>query len=170
MRIIEKDRSDCFWKKNQEHVRQKNVECLQCLESVTRLFLIGEKKIGFQKMVEGLSAFNEGLVEHGLIDRTAKNGETIDQGIKREISDMARLMQEIHRIDDAAKRVLTEGLVKYAMGFYLLMRSKDVDTYKEVVEKIAEYFHYMDSTYYTELEGQPDDMKKLAEFLNQFSL
>lgn len=120
-----------------------------------------------EKMVKGLTAFNEGLVEYGLVDRTSKNGETIDQGIKREISDMARLMQEINRIDDSAKRVLTEGLVKYAMGFYLIMRSKNVDDYKEVVTKIAEYFHYMDDKYYSELEGKPDDMKQLAQLLDK---
>ena len=45
-----------------------------------------------------------------------KNGETIEQGIKREISDMARLLAEIHRIDDSAKRIITEGGGKICHG------------------------------------------------------
>ncbi len=119
------------------------------------------------KMLKGLTAFNEGLVEHGLKFRSEKNNETIDQGIKREISDMTRLLSEIHRIDDSAKRIITEGIVKYAMGFYLIMRKNNIEEYKEVVEKINEYFHFMDEMYYSELEGKPDDMKELVELLDE---
>ncbi|MFC1538653.1 hypothetical protein ACFL6H_04455 [Candidatus Latescibacterota bacterium] len=120
-----------------------------------------------EKMLKGLTAFNEGLVEHGLKFRSEKNNETIEQAIKREISDMTRLLSEIHRIDDNAKRVLTEGIVKYAMGFYLIMRKNNIGEYKEVVEKINEYFHFMDDKYYSELEGRPDDMKELVELLDK---
>jgi ribosomal protein S6 len=120
-----------------------------------------------EKMLKGLTAFNEGLVEHGLTFRSEKNNETIDQGIKREISDMTRLLSEIHRIDDSAKRILTEGIVKYAMGFYLIMRKNNIKEYKEVIEKINEYFHFMDDKYYSELEGRADDMKELAELLDR---
>ena len=103
-----------------------------------------------EKMLKGLTAFNEGLVEHGLKFRSEKNNETIDQGIKREISDMTRLLSEIHRIDDNAKRILTEGIVKYAMGFYLIMRKSNIEEYKETVGKICEYFRFMDDKYYSE--------------------
>ena len=120
-----------------------------------------------EKMLKALTAFSEGLVEHGLKFRSEKNGETIDQAIKREISDMARLLAEIHRIDDSAKRILTEGIVRYAMGFYLIMRKSDIEDYKEVIDKISEYFHFMDDKYYSELEGKPDDMKELTELLNK---
>ena len=120
-----------------------------------------------EKMLKGITAFNEGLVEHGLKHRSEKNGETIDQAIKREISDMARLLLESHKIEDSAKRTLTEGLVTYAMGFYLIMRSKDIEDYKEVVKSIGEYFFYMDEKYYGELEGKADDMKILAELLDK---
>ncbi len=120
-----------------------------------------------EKMLKGLTAFNEGLVEHGLKHRSEKNGETIDQAIKREISDMTRLLSEIHRIDDSGKRIITEGIVKYAMGFYLIMRVNDIEDYKEVVGRIGQYFHFMDDKYYGELEGNFDDMKKLAELLNK---
>ena len=94
-----------------------------------------------EKMLKGLAEFNEGLVEYGLQHRSELNGETIDQAIKREISDMTRLFLEINRIDDSSKRVLTEGIAKYAMGFYLIMRKKNIDNYKEVIEKIGQYFN-----------------------------
>jgi hypothetical protein len=79
---------------------------------------------------------------------------------------MTRLLCEIHRIDDAAKRTITEGIVKYAMGFYLIMRKHDVQDYKAVIEEIGRYFQLMDEKYYAELEGRPDDMQELTEFLN----
>jgi len=80
---------------------------------------------------------------------------------------MTRFHLELGRIDDAAKRVLTEGLIKYAMGFYLIMRSQDIENYHEVVDKIGEYFFFMDDKYYNELEGSPDDMKQLATLLDK---
>ena len=120
-----------------------------------------------KKMLEGLTAFNEGLVEHGLIFRSKKNSETVEQAIKREISDMTRLLSEIHNIDDSGKRFLTEGIVKYCMGFYFIMRANDIKEYKEVITKIAEYFFSMDDKYYNELDGQVNDMKDLIQFLNK---
>ena len=120
-----------------------------------------------EKMLKALTAFSEGLVEHGLKFRSEKNGETIDQAIKREISDLTRLLAEIHRIDDSAKRILTEGIIKYAMGFYLIMRKTGIEDYKEVIGEITEYFHFMDDKYYSELEGKPDDMKELVELLDK---
>jgi len=123
-----------------------------------------------EKMLEGLTAFNEGLVEHGLIHRAEKNGETLDQAVKRELSDMTRMLLEINKIENSAKRVLTEGIVKYAMGFYLVVRSKGVgdipNNYKEIIQTVGKYFDSMDSKYYGELEGKPNDMAQLAEYLN----
>jgi len=120
-----------------------------------------------EKMLKGLTALTEGLVEHGLKYRCEKNNETIEQGIKREISDMARLSFELHRIDDTAKRILTEGIVKYAQGFYILTRKTGIDNYKENIRKIMNYFHYMDDKFYSELEGKPNDMKNLVKFLDK---
>ena len=120
-----------------------------------------------EKMLEGLTALSEGLVEHGLKHRCEKNGETIDQGIKREISDMSRLLPELHRIDDSAKRIMTEGIIKYAMGFYLIMRKNNVNAYQEVIGKIMDYFHFMDDRYYSELEGKSQDMKDLTKLLDK---
>ncbi len=120
-----------------------------------------------QKMLEGLTALSEGLVEHGLKDRSEKNNETIEQGIKREISDMTRLLEELPRIDDSAKRIMTEGIVRYAQGFYLIMRKNNVENYKEVIGKIMDYFFFMDNKYYSELEGKPNDMRDLAKLLDK---
>jgi hypothetical protein len=118
------------------------------------------------KMLKGLTALSEGLVEHGLEHRCKENGETIEQGIKREISDMARLIPELHRIDDASKRILTEGIVKYAQGFYMAMRKTGIENYKENISRMMEYFRSMDSKYYGELEGKPEDMEELTTYLN----
>jgi len=120
-----------------------------------------------EKMLKGLAALTEGLIEHGLVYHCEKNGETIEQGIKREISDMARLIPELNRIGDSAKRILTEGIVKYAQGVYMLARKTGIENYKDNISKIMNYFKSMDSKYYDELEGQPEDMKDLAEFLNE---
>ncbi len=119
-----------------------------------------------EKMLKGLTALSEGLVEHGLKFRCEKNGETIEQGIKREISDMARLLLEIPGVDDSAKRVMTEGIVKYAMGFYMLTRRNGVEDYKKDIARVMDYFKAMDSKYYDELEGRADDMGELVKFLN----
>ena len=120
-----------------------------------------------EKMLKGLTMFNQGLIEHGLIDRSKKNGETIDAAIKREIADMTRLILELHRIDDGAKRVFTEGLVKYAMGFYLLVRKHGIEDAANIYERINDYCFFMDDKYYSELEGQSDDMALLTRLLNQ---
>ncbi|MDP3916794.1 MAG: hypothetical protein Q8Q42_00730 [Nanoarchaeota archaeon] len=123
-----------------------------------------------QKMLEGLTAFSEGLVEHGLFHRGEQNGETLEQGIRRELSDMVRLLPELNRIDDVAKREMTEGVVKYALGFYMNMRKNGVEgglrDYKEVIGRVMGYFQEMDSKYYGELEGRPEDMRELTEHLN----
>ena len=80
---------------------------------------------------------------------------------------MTRLLAELPKIDDSGKRILTEGIVKYAMGFYLIMRSINIEQYQEVIAKIGEYFRSMDDKYYSELEGRSDDMRELIEFLNK---
>ena len=120
-----------------------------------------------EKMLKGLAALTEGLIEHGLVYRCEKNGETIEQGIKREISDMARLIPELNKVDDSAKRIMTEGIVKYAQGFYMHTRKTGIENYKENISKIMDYFKAMDAKYYGELEGQPNDMEQLTKFLNE---
>jgi len=123
-----------------------------------------------EKMLKGLNEFNEGLVEHGLMFNSKKNNESIEQAIRREISDMTRLLTETHRIDDSSKRLMTEGLVQYVMYFFMLMRKKNVKEYKDVVKNIGEYFKKMDDKYYSDFNGKPEDMRAIVEFLNEIKL
>lgn len=127
-----------------------------------------------EKMLEGNNNFNEGLVEHGLVYRGKLNNETIEQGIRREISDMTRLNHEMHYIQDAPKRVITQGIVTYAQGFYLVMRQKGLAdnpaAYKEMINGVSQYFKKMDEKYYGELEGRPNDMQELAQYLNSIDI
>lgn len=123
-----------------------------------------------EKMLKGLNEFNEGLVEHGLLLNSKKNNESIEQAIRREISDMTRLLTETHRIDDSSKRLMTEGLVQYVMYFFMLMRKKNIEEYKDVVGKIGEYFKKMDDKYYSDFNGKPEDMRAIVEFLNEIKL
>lgn len=123
-----------------------------------------------EKMLKGLNEFNEGLVEHGLMFKSQENKESIEQAIRREISDMTRLLTETHRIDDSAKRLMTEGLVQYVMYFFMLMRKKNVKEYKDVVKSIGEYFKKMDDRYYADFDGKPEDMRLIVEFLNEIKL
>ena len=123
-----------------------------------------------EKMLKGLNEFNEGLVEHGLLFNSKKNNESIEQAIRREISDMARLLTETHRIDDSAKRLMTEGLVQYVMYFFMLMRKKNIEEYKDIVKNIGEYFKKMDDKYYSDFNGKPEDMRAIVEFLNEIKI
>lgn len=126
---------------------------------------------GFNKtMLEALNSFNKELINFGLVSRTKNNGETINQGIKREISDMTRLLHETHRIDDAGKRMMTEGLVTFVQGFYITTRKNGVEKSEKTIENIGKYFEAMDSKYYGEFEGKPEDMKELIEFLNKIEI
>lgn len=123
-----------------------------------------------EKMLKGLNQFNEGLVEHGLMLKSGERNESIEQAIRREISDMTRLLAETHRIDDSAKRLMTEGLVQYVMYFFALIRKKNLKEYKEIVKNIGEYFKKMDDKYYSDLDGKPEDMRMIVEFLNEIKL
>lgn len=123
-----------------------------------------------KKMLQGLNEFNEGLVEYGLMLKSGKNNESIEQAIRREISDMTRLLAETHRIEDSAKRLMTEGLVQYVMHFFVLIRKKNLKEYKEIVKNIGEYFKEMDNKYYSDFDGKPEDMRMIVEFINEIKL
>lgn len=123
-----------------------------------------------EKMLQSLNKFNEELVEHGLMLKSGERNESIEQAIRREISDMTRLLAETHRIDDSAKRLMTEGLVQYVMYFFALIRKKNLKEYKEIVKNIGEYFKKMDDKYYSDFDGKPEDMRMIVEFLNEIKL
>lgn len=119
-----------------------------------------------EAMLSSLNEFNKELVRYGLKERSQENGESIEHALRREVSDMARLLLETHRIEDSAKRTLTEGMVKYALGFYLLVRKHGINETGRLNDNIIEYFRRMDEVYYSDLEGLPDDMERLADILN----
>lgn len=125
---------------------------------------------GFNKeMLDGLRMFHKGLIEHGLILRSKKKNEEISQTIKNEILDMKRFLDEINKIEDPEIRMLIKTLTEYAKAFYLLAEKINLKEYQEVIEKINDLYWEMDNKFYTELEGQKDDMKKLAEHMDTVS-
>jgi len=119
-----------------------------------------------QKMLDGLRAFNEGLVEHGLLQRSERKKQSIDDTLSAELADMQRFLRETPALSDPKVKKLVEGLTTYAQGFYEIMQGPDVSGYKGLVHKLNGLFAGMDSKYYSELEGKPDDMKQLVQYLN----
>lgn len=122
-----------------------------------------------QKMINGLGGFQNGLVEHGIVDRSKNKNQTLKETLKKELNDMARFQKEIHRIEDPELRELTEALTRYACAFYKLIDKKGISNYKNIIKTLNKFFWEMDNKYYSDLEGKPDDMRKLAEYLNEFS-
>ncbi len=123
-----------------------------------------------QKMEQGLSKLQAGLVEHGIIDRSKKKNQTYEETLQKELEDMSRFGKEIHRIEDPELRELTETLTKYTCAFYKLVKKKGVNNYKKTIQALNKFFWEMDNKYYTELEGKPDDMKQLVEYLNTLKM
>lgn len=122
-----------------------------------------------QKMLQGMSGFQNGLVEHGIIDRSEKKKQSFGETMNKELSDMSRFMKEIYRIKDPELRELTEALTSYACAFYKLIRKKGIKNYKGTIQFLNKFFWEMDNKYYSELEGKPEDMKKLALHLNSLA-
>lgn len=120
-----------------------------------------------QKMMDELSGLQEGLVEHGIVHRSKKKRQTYEETLQKELEDMSRFIKEIHRIKDPELRELTEMLTKYACAFYKLVNKRGINNYKKTIQALNKFFWEMDNKYYTELEGQPDDMRHLAEYLNE---
>jgi len=122
-----------------------------------------------QKMLQGMSGFQNGLVEHGIIDRSEKKKQSFEETMNKELSDMSRFMKEIYRIKNPELRELTEALTSYACAFYKLIRKRGIKNYKSTIQFLNKFFWEMDDKYYSELEGKPEDMKKLALHLNAIS-
>ncbi len=119
-----------------------------------------------QKMLDGLRAFNEGLVEHGLIERSERKQHSIDDTLGAELADMQRFLRETPALSDPRIRKVVEGLTTYAQGVYQLIQGQDVSRYEALVKNLNGLFAGMDSKYYSELEGKPEDMKQLVQYLN----
>ncbi|MFH1290592.1 MAG: hypothetical protein ABIH92_04240 [Nanoarchaeota archaeon] len=120
-----------------------------------------------QKMMDGLSGLQSGLVEHGIIDRSKKKNQSFEETLSKELDDMVRFREEMHRIKDPELRELTEALTRYACAFYKLVQKKGIKDYKKTIQFLNKFFWEMDNKYYSELEGKPEDMKKLAIHLNE---
>jgi hypothetical protein len=120
-----------------------------------------------QKMIDGLEGFHKGLVEHGILDRSKKKEQTTEQTINKELSDMKEFLAETHNIQDENIRELTEALARYACAYYRYVQKKGVENYKKVIQFLGSYYYAMDEKYYSELEGKPEAMKKLAVYLNE---
>lgn len=117
-------------------------------------------------MLDGLRAFNEGLVEHGLIGRSERKQQTINDTLDAELADMQRFLRETTVLRDPKMRRVVEGLTTYAQGVYQLLQEQDISKYKQFVQTLNNLFEGMDSKYYSELEGKPDDMQQLVQYLN----
>lgn len=119
-----------------------------------------------QKMLEGLTSFHEGLVEHGILERAKQKGVSYSEILNQEIGDMKRFLGETSVITNPLRRELIENLTRYASAFYSLVEQKGVDNFEEIAGDLTKFYWEMDRKYYSELEGQPDSMKQLAEHLN----
>jgi hypothetical protein len=120
-----------------------------------------------EKMLKGLMAFNEGLVEHGLLERAELRSSSTDEILRSELSDMRRFLAELPRLKDAGMRRIITGLTEYARGMYELIERSGVDDYVRTSQALISYFADMDAEYYSEFEKRrPYDMKALVEYLN----
>ena len=117
-------------------------------------------------MLEGLIAFHEGLVEHGLMDRSTQKNQSVEQTLQNELRDMDRFLEETRRINNPKMKELVEALTAYSRAFYQLIGTQGHDNYKQIVLRLNEFYRNMDGKFYSELEGQKDDMRQLAEYLN----
>ena len=106
-------------------------------------------------------------MEHGLIERSKTTGQTVEERLEEELSDIGRFSVETHRIEDPELRALTDGLAQYAQAFYKLARRKGLDNYKQTARAVNDFFVEMDRKFYGELQGKPGDMRQLAEHLNK---
>ncbi|MBS3099159.1 hypothetical protein J4462_03025 [Candidatus Pacearchaeota archaeon] len=120
-----------------------------------------------QEMLEGLSGFYKGLVEHGILERSKKKKQATETTINKELEDMNDFLRETRRIEDPEIKDLTEALTKHALSYYKFVQKKGVKNYKEIIQFLNDYYFAMDDKYYSELEGKPEAMKKLAIYLNE---
>jgi hypothetical protein len=118
-------------------------------------------------MLEGIDGFHKGLVEHGIIDRSKKKKQSEEKTMTKELEDMDAFLKETYLIDEPELRELTESLARYACAYYKYVQKKGVRNYREIIQFLNHYYFSMDDKYYSELEGKPEAMKKLAIYLNE---
>ena len=123
-----------------------------------------------EKMLEGVKNFHEGLIEHGVIDKSKLKNKPTNEIIENEISNMGSFLKEIHGIKDKDTREIIENLTKYTRSFYLLIKKIGLEKASVVINSLNEIYFEMDRKYYSELEGEKDSMKKLAMHLNTLKI
>lgn len=123
-----------------------------------------------KEMLEGLSSFHLELITHGIIERSKKKNKMEIEMVDKEIEEMDNFLNQSHLIKDLEARELIVNLVKYVQAFYLLIKKRGLENYSEVIKNINSFYFEMDRKFYGELEGQPDDMKKLAEYLDTIKI
>ena len=79
-----------------------------------------------QEMLEGLSGFYKGLVEHGILERSKKKKQATETTINKELEDMNDFLRETRRIEDPEIKDLTEALTKHALSYYKFVQKKGV--------------------------------------------
>lgn len=72
--------------------------------------------------------------------------------------------------ENGAIRELIEALKRYVFFFNKLVGKNGIENYKRTIDFTSKYYFSMDEKYYSELEGKPEAMKKLALYLNGFKL
>ena len=120
-----------------------------------------------EKMLEVLRMFSEGLVEHGLIERSKAKSQDVQKTLDKELLDIEGFLQEIPNISDQQLRNVVKGLSLYARGVYGLMNGQDVSQYPAIVRGLNTLFFEMDGEYYSHLEGRPHAMSELVSWINQ---
>lgn len=117
-------------------------------------------------MLEGLIAFQEGLVEHGLFERVSISS-LLDETLKGELTDMDRFLAEVSNLTDPDIRELTKALTDYTKALYRFVSRKGIGNYQQTIRSLNDFYKKMDRKFYEDLEGKPDDMKKLVRYLNE---
>ena len=117
------------------------------------------------KMIDGLEGFHNGLIEHGIIDRSKKKNKTTDQIIINEIEDMDRFLKEMDNIKNPEIRELIENLTKYARSFYNLVKKIGIKDSSKIISSLNKIYFEMDRKYYNELEGKKDDKPFITTYL-----
>jgi len=120
-----------------------------------------------EQMLEGLRQFHLGLVEHGILERSERKGQTVAETVERELQDMEAFREGLPEMTDPLARDLIKALINYSDAFYRIVDGREIEDYHGTLEAIGRLYFEMDRKYYSELEGKPDRMGQLVRYLNE---
>ncbi|MBL7148367.1 MAG: hypothetical protein ISS82_06075 [Nanoarchaeota archaeon] len=95
------------------------------------------------------------------------------ENYKRVLDDLDEIYEDLDEKYDGLGREekeLVEALKKYHIYFYRFLSKNGSENSQRVIEFLNKFFWEMDNKYYSELEGKSDDMKQLAEYLNEIKI